>query len=191
MTELRKFESSQFFRDMLKVTKVTDRRTQMAAVLYHTGFSLDEIVAVIWNLQPNSPRQMQTIIGTADSLQHSADVHRILDQLVAIETDNEKKIREQVENEIVQADTISLIDKEQTAKELLRMAQKMPDCKERGDLLARYSDIMGFKKTDNNTDKERVVYFYLPAQCDSCPIRKWVAKNNPEVLKSRKPKKTV
>lgn len=67
---------------------------------------------------------------------------------------------------------------EATAAELLRMAQAMPDGKERADLMMKYADLKGFKKagSEARADKRQVAFF-LPAQCSTCPCYRYAMDN--------------
>ena len=61
-----------------------------------------------------------------------------------------------------------------TAAELLRIANTLPDGKERADLMMKYADLRGFKKAGNDTkvDKKSVAFF-LPVQCTTCPCKEF------------------
>ena len=67
-----------------------------------------------------------------------------------------------------------LMDKEQTAKLIMRAAMKQPaDSKERVDGLIRYADLMGFKReevaVEDNLD---TIHFFFPVKCSMCPLLK-------------------
>lgn len=83
------------------------------------------------------------------------------------------------------------MDKDTTALELLRIANTLHDGKEKADLLMKYADIKGFKKTDEKDSGIRHTMMYLPATCDKCPVLRWVQDNHPDALKSAKPKTDV
>lgn len=64
-----------------------------------------------------------------------------------------------------------LIDKEQTAKLIMKAAMKQPaDSKERIEGLMKYSDLMGYKKNDVDDDSTDTIHFYLPIKCHQCPL---------------------
>ena len=66
---------------------------------------------------------------------------------------------------------IELIGAEETAREILRIAQTMPEgSKERGEMFIRYADLI--RKNDTQTaDDEDPVKIYLPMKCDMCPLK--------------------
>lgn len=66
---------------------------------------------------------------------------------------------------------IELIGAEETAREILKIAQTMPEgSKERGEMFIRYADLI--RKNDTQTgDDEDPVKIYLPMKCDMCPLK--------------------
>jgi hypothetical protein len=67
-------------------------------------------------------------------------------------------------------DSDELVDKDTVARELLRMAKSLPlKSKERADIMMKYADLLQMKK-DEVKDEEKLVHFYLPISCYSCPL---------------------
>lgn len=66
---------------------------------------------------------------------------------------------------------IELIGAEETAREILKIAQAMPEgSKERGEMFVRYADLI--RKNDTQTgDEEEQVQIYLPLKCTMCPAK--------------------
>lgn len=105
------------------------------------------------------------------------------------------KLIEHFKSELATSDTSEAIDSliarkisedgemgaDATAAELLRMAQSMPDGKERADLMMKYADLKGFKKggSDTKADKKQVAFF-LPPQCSTCPCYQYAMENGGE-----------
>ena len=64
-----------------------------------------------------------------------------------------------------------LMGKRQTAKLIMTAAMKQPaDSKERIEGLMKYSDLMGYKKDEAETDATETIEFFLPLKCDQCPL---------------------
>lgn len=65
---------------------------------------------------------------------------------------------------------IELIDNEMTAKEILKIAKKMPDgSKERGEMFMKYADLT--RKNDAAVDEAMdAIQFYFPVKCNQCPL---------------------
>lgn len=65
---------------------------------------------------------------------------------------------------------IELIDNELTAKEILKIAQQMPQgSKERGEMFMKYADLT--RKNDAATDEAMdAMTFYFPVKCNQCPL---------------------
>lgn len=65
---------------------------------------------------------------------------------------------------------IELIDNEMTAKEILKIAKKMPEgSKERGEMFMKYADLT--RKNDAATDEAMdAIQFYFPVKCNQCPL---------------------
>lgn len=65
---------------------------------------------------------------------------------------------------------IELIDNETTAKEILKIAQRMPEgSKERGEMFMKYADLT--RKNDTATeDAAEAMQFYFPVKCNQCPL---------------------
>lgn len=65
---------------------------------------------------------------------------------------------------------IELIDNEMTAKEILKIAKKMPEgSKERGEMFMKYADLT--RKNDAATDEAMdAMQFYFPLKCNQCPL---------------------
>jgi len=65
---------------------------------------------------------------------------------------------------------IDLIDNEMTAKEILKIAKKMPDgSKERGEMFMKYADLT--RKNDAVTEEAMdAIQFYFPLKCNQCPL---------------------
>ena len=68
--------------------------------------------------------------------------------------------------------SIALIGAEETAREILKIAQNMPESsKERGEMFVRYADLI--RKNDTQTaDDDNPVRIYLPMKCNICPMKK-------------------
>lgn len=66
---------------------------------------------------------------------------------------------------------IVLIGAEETAKELLKVAQTMPEgSKERGEMFVRYADLI--RKNDTRvSEDDDPVRIYLPMKCSMCALR--------------------
>gem|GEM_PF-5619585 len=45
-----------------------------------------------------------------------------------------------------------------------------PDSKERIEGLMKYSDLMGYKKDEVESDNTDTINFFLPLKCDKCPL---------------------
>lgn len=65
---------------------------------------------------------------------------------------------------------IELIDNEMTAKEILKIAKKMPEgSKERGEMFMKYADLT--RKNDAATEEAMdAIQFYFPLKCNQCPL---------------------
>ena len=65
---------------------------------------------------------------------------------------------------------IELIDNETTAKEILKIAKKMPEgSKERGEMFMKYADLT--RKNDAVTEEAMdAIKFYFPVKCNQCPL---------------------
>ena len=65
---------------------------------------------------------------------------------------------------------IELIDNEMTAKEILKIAKRMPDgSKERGEMFMKYADLT--RKNDAVTEEAMdAIQFYFPVKCNQCPL---------------------
>lgn len=65
---------------------------------------------------------------------------------------------------------IDLIDNEMTAKEILKIAKKMPEgSKERGEMFMKYADLT--RKNDAATEESMDAFsFYFPVKCNQCPL---------------------
>lgn len=65
---------------------------------------------------------------------------------------------------------IELIDNETTAKEILKIAKRMPEgSKERGEMFMKYADLT--RKNDTATDElSEAMHFYFPVKCNQCPL---------------------
>ena len=65
---------------------------------------------------------------------------------------------------------IELIDNEMTAKEILKIAKKMPEgSKERGEMFMKYADLT--RKNDAVTEEAMdAMQFYFPVKCNQCPL---------------------
>lgn len=65
---------------------------------------------------------------------------------------------------------IELIDPEQTAKEILRIAKQLPlNSKERGEMFMKYADLL--RKNDAATEEQtEAINFYFPLKCSQCPL---------------------
>ena len=65
---------------------------------------------------------------------------------------------------------IELIDNEMTAKEILKIAKKMPEgSKERGEMFMKYADLT--RKNDAATEEAMDSFkFYFPVKCNQCPL---------------------
>lgn len=65
---------------------------------------------------------------------------------------------------------IELIDNEMTAKEILKIAKKMPEgSKERGEMFMKYADLT--RKNDAATEEAMdAIQFYFPVKCNQCPL---------------------
>ena len=76
---------------------------------------------------------------------------------------------------------IELIGAEETAREILKIAQSMPEqSKERGEMFVRYADLIRKNDTQTNEDEDPV-RIYLPMKCDMCPLKiEFDAKNKVE-----------
>ena len=74
---------------------------------------------------------------------------------------------------------IELIDNEMTAKEILKIAKKMPEgSKERGEMFMKYADLT--RKNDAATNEAMDSFrFYFPVKCNQCPLfyayNEWVS----------------
>lgn len=66
---------------------------------------------------------------------------------------------------------IELIGAEETARELLKIAQNMPETsKERAEIFVRYADLI--RKNDTQTNEnEDPVRIYLPLKCTMCQLK--------------------
>lgn len=80
--------------------------------------------------------------------------------------------RELNKNEYNEDGSIELIGAEETAREILKIAQNMPESsKERGEMFVRYADLI--RKNDTQTaDDDTPVRIYLPMKCNMCPLKK-------------------
>lgn len=66
---------------------------------------------------------------------------------------------------------IELIGAEETARELLKIAQTMPEgSKERGEMFVRYADLIRKNDTQTTEDNDPVRIF-LPMKCTMCPAK--------------------
>lgn len=67
-------------------------------------------------------------------------------------------------------DDIELIDAEETAKEILKIAKMMPEhSKERGEMFMKYADLT--RKNDAATEESTdAINFYFPIKCYQCPL---------------------
>lgn len=66
---------------------------------------------------------------------------------------------------------IELIGTEETAREILKIAQAMPEqSKERGEMFVRYADLIRKNDTQTNEDEDPV-RIYLPMKCNMCPLK--------------------
>lgn len=66
---------------------------------------------------------------------------------------------------------IELIGAEETAREILKIAQSMPEqSKERGEMFVRYADLIRKNDTQTAEDDERVI-IYMPMKCTMCPAK--------------------
>lgn len=76
--------------------------------------------------------------------------------------------------------SIELIGAEETAREILKIAQTMPEgSKERGEMFLRYADLI--RKNDTQTaDDDNPVRIYLPMKCNMCPLKKAHDEKNKE-----------
>lgn len=65
---------------------------------------------------------------------------------------------------------IELIDSEETAKEILRIAKQLPlNSKERGEMFMKYADLL--RKNDAATEEQtESINFYFPVKCSQCPL---------------------
>lgn len=65
---------------------------------------------------------------------------------------------------------IELIDNETAAKEILKIAQTMPEgSKERGEMFMKYADLT--RKNDAVTEEAMdAIQFYFPLKCNQCPL---------------------
>lgn len=65
---------------------------------------------------------------------------------------------------------VELIDNEQTAREILKIARQMPEnSKERGEMFMKYADLT--RKNDQKTeDTTEAINFYFPVKCHQCPL---------------------
>jgi hypothetical protein len=65
---------------------------------------------------------------------------------------------------------IDLIDNETTAKEILKIARRMPEgSKERGEMFMKYADLT--RKNDAATEEAMdAMQFYFPVKCNQCPL---------------------
>lgn len=65
---------------------------------------------------------------------------------------------------------IELIDNETTAKEILKIAKRMPEgSKERGEMFMKYADLT--RKNDTATEEvTEAMSFYFPLKCNQCPL---------------------
>lgn len=74
--------------------------------------------------------------------------------------------------------SIELIGAEETAREILKIAQTMPEgSKERGEMFVRYADLI--RKNDTQTaEDDDPVRIYLPMKCDVCPMKKEYMENH-------------
>lgn len=68
------------------------------------------------------------------------------------------------------ASDIELIDNEMTAKEILKIAKRMPEgSKERGEMFMKYADLT--RKNDAVTEEAMdAMQFYFPVKCNQCPL---------------------
>lgn len=73
---------------------------------------------------------------------------------------------------------IELIGAEETAREILKIAQTMPESsKERGEMFVRYADLI--RKNDTQTTEEDPIRIYMPMKCSMCPAKiEFDAKHN-------------
>lgn len=66
---------------------------------------------------------------------------------------------------------IELIGADETAREILKIAQTMPEgSKERGEMFVRYADLIRKNDTQTNEDDDPVK-IYLPMKCSMCPAK--------------------
>ena len=82
-----------------------------------------------------------------------------------------KAIASRGKNNINDAGDIELIGAEETAREILKIAQTMPEgSKERGEMFVRYADLIR-KNDTQTTEDDDPVRIYLPAKCSMCPLK--------------------
>ena len=81
-------------------------------------------------------------------------------------------------NNLTEEGDVELIGAEETAREILKIAQRMPEqSKERGEMFVRYADLI--RKNDTQTaEDDDPVRIYLPMKCSMCPMKmEFEAKN--------------
>lgn len=90
-----------------------------------------------------------------------------------------KAVASQSKNNVNDEGDIELIGAEETAREILKIAQTMPEgSKERGEMFVRYADLI--RKNDTQTpEDDDPVRIYLPMKCSICPLKQeFDLKNN-------------
>ena len=82
-----------------------------------------------------------------------------------------KAVAEKAKVNVNENGDIELIGAEETAREILKIAQTMPEgSKERGEMFVRYADLI--RKNDTQTpEDEDPVRIYLPMKCTMCQLK--------------------
>lgn len=82
-----------------------------------------------------------------------------------------KAIANKNKNNLNEDGDIELIGAEETAREILKIAQTMPEgSKERGEMFVRYADLIR-KNDTQTTEDDDPVRIYLPLKCTACPLK--------------------
>lgn len=137
-------------------------QSYVMADLIALGYSNTDAYAIAYS--ENSVLNVQRNNAIMESIQKTDDFTALV---------NERK--KAISGSIGSLDTenkLELIGAEETAREILTVAMGMPEkSKERGEMFMKYADLI--RKNDTTTkDDEDPIRIYLPAKCDSCPLKK-------------------
>ena len=103
-------------------------------------------------------KQIQVIVTSIEYIRYIEKQSRI-----------EKRSSVSVAGDIESDDDFVLPSKEELAKEMYRVARKLPaNSKERADVMMKFADLQQMKK--ESVEEEDVIHYYLPLTCNKCEL---------------------